>query len=151
VFSLFRLRVSYQLDHASLRHVERSVRISRTRTAEPCSRYLCAKALIFGYFSFRTNASSRSKARCRGFWQVTPSCARSRPTETRLNVILNLSLLYLAIISRVHNAKSNFICGGFFCVMVSKIHFRARPSDARTKASPSTRPSPRVDTAPSHP
>ena len=62
----------------------------------------------------RTSASSRSKARARSFWQVMPSWARSRPTETRLNVILNLSLINLATISRVHNAKAHFLSSVFF-------------------------------------
>ena len=46
----------------------------------------------------------------------------------KAGVILNLSLINLVTISRVHNAKTNFICSGFFCVTVSKIHFNARPS-----------------------
>src|SRR6266446_6064300 len=66
-----------------------------------------------------TSASSRSNARCSGFWQVMPSWARSRPTETRLNEILNLSLISVATISRVHNANANLSCNGFFCVTVS--------------------------------
>jgi hypothetical protein len=37
-------------------------------------------------------------------------------------------LINLATISRVHNAKANFICSGFFCVTVASIHFSARPS-----------------------
>jgi hypothetical protein len=36
-----------------------------------------------------TNVSSRSNARRSGFWQVMPGCAKSRPTDTRLNEILN--------------------------------------------------------------
>ena len=57
-----------------------------------------------------------------------PSWARSRPTETRLKAILNLSLINLATISRVHSAKANFICSGFFCVTASKIQLSDRPS-----------------------
>ena len=40
--------------------------------------------------------------------------SQSRPTETRLKLILNLSLINVATISRVHSAKANFICSGFF-------------------------------------
>ena len=68
----------------------------------------------------REQAPSRSRARCRGFWQVTPSCANSRPTETRLNAILNLSLINFATISCVHNAKAT--------VTVPKIHLSVSPS-----------------------
>src|SRR6516164_6375051 len=48
----------------------------------------CARALILGYSCLShccTSDSSCSSARCSGFWQVIPSCARSRPTETGLN------------------------------------------------------------------
>src|ERR1019366_2681612 len=115
---------------------------------------LCARALICGYSFFShcwTRASSRSKARCRGFWQVIPSWARSRPTETRLKAILNLSLINLATISRVHSAKANFICSGFFCVTVSKIQLSDRPSSfggRPNKGFAFKAPSRRADTAP---
>jgi hypothetical protein len=81
----------------------------------------CARALILGYFFLShcsTRASSRSCARCRGFWQVMPSCASSRPTELALNRTPNLFLISLATMSRVHSAKANFSCNGFFFVMV---------------------------------
>src|SRR5450759_3580746 len=80
-----------------------------------------------------------------------PSWARSRPTETRLKAILNLSFINLATISRVHSAKANFICSGFFCVTASRSTSETAhlvSADARTKASPSRRPSRRADTAP---
>ena len=35
------------------------------------------------------------------------------------NEISNLSLISVATISRVHNAKENLSCSGFFCVTVS--------------------------------
>ena len=53
-----------------------------------------------------------------GFWQVMPSCASSRPTELALNATPNLSLINFATMARVHSAKANFSCNGFFCVMV---------------------------------
>src|SRR5580692_9058918 len=81
----------------------------------------CARALIFGY-SFlshcSTRASSRSCARCKGFWQVMPSCASNRPTELALNATPNLSRISLATMSRVHSANANFSCNGFFSVTV---------------------------------
>lgn len=90
---------------------------------------------------------------------MMPRCAKSRPTETRLNVILNLSLINLATISRVHNAEANFICSGFFCVTVSdsfasgyqrSTSALAHPgsADARTKASLSTHRSRHAGSAP---
>src|SRR5271166_3169974 len=36
-----------------------------------------------------TRASSRSCARCKGFWHVMPSCASSRPTEFALTTTPN--------------------------------------------------------------
>jgi hypothetical protein len=42
----------------------------------------------------------------------------SRPTELALKTTPNLILISLAIMSRVHSAKSNFNCNGFFFVMV---------------------------------
>ena len=47
-----------------------------------------------------------------------PSCASSRPTELALNTTPNLSLISFATMARVHSAKANFSCNGFFCVMV---------------------------------
>ncbi|MGH6848420.1 MAG: trehalase-like domain-containing protein [Methylocella sp.] len=41
----------------------------------------------------RTKIKPASNARCKGFWQAMPSCARRPSTETRLNVILNLSFI----------------------------------------------------------
>src|ERR1700751_5624938 len=44
----------------------------------------CARALILGYSFLShcpTRASSRSCARCKGFWQVMPICASSRPNR----------------------------------------------------------------------
>src|ERR1700751_5956813 len=79
------------------------------------------QALILGYSFLShcpTRASSRSCARCKGFWQVMPSCASSRPTELALNTTPNLSLISFATISRVHSANANFSCSGFFRVMV---------------------------------
>src|ERR1700693_1678820 len=104
------------MEHNELRFVlERKARLQLQR-------------LKYSFFSHCwTRASSRSKARCRGFWQVIPSWARSRPTETRLKAILNLSLINLATISRVHSAKANFICSGFFCVTASEIQLSDRP------------------------
>ena len=62
---------------------------------------------------------------------MMPSWARSRPTETRLKAILNLSFINLATISRVHSAKANFICSGFLCVTASKIHPQRPPIQFR--------------------
>jgi hypothetical protein len=53
---------------------------------------------------------------------------KSRPTKKRRNVILNLSLIKWATISRVHHAKANFICSGFYCITPSKSHYSASPS-----------------------
>ena len=46
------------------------------------------------------------------------SDAELRQQELALNTTPNLSLISFATISRVHNAKANASCNGFFCVMV---------------------------------
>ena len=56
--------------------------------------------------------------RCKGFWQVMPSCASNRPTELALNATPNLAGISLATMSRVHSANANFSCNGFFPVTV---------------------------------
>jgi hypothetical protein len=59
-------------------------------------------------------------------------------------------VINLATISRVHNAKANFICGAFASRRQRSISTPARPvsADARTKAWPSNRPNHRAGTAP---
>jgi hypothetical protein len=70
---------------------------------------------IFFLSQCRTRASSHSSARCNGFWQVMPSCAKRRPSELALNFMPNLSLMSLATSSRVHNAR-HYSAEGLLCV-----------------------------------
>jgi hypothetical protein len=53
----------------------------------------------------RTRDSSRSIARCNGFWRVMPICANNRPTELAASVMLNFLLISAATMSRVHNFR----------------------------------------------
>ena len=82
------------LDHRSLADgcpsrsrmkVRTNPRLVGKKTSAP-SRLACAR--IFGYSLFThcsTNEGFCSNAFARGRWQLSPNCAKSRPTEAKLN------------------------------------------------------------------
>src|SRR5215831_15373258 len=73
------------------------------------SRLACAR--IFGYSLFThcsTHEGFCSNALARGRWQLSPNCAKSRPTEAKLNLTWYFLQINVRIITLVHNANANF-------------------------------------------
>jgi len=78
---------------------------------------------------------SRPSVSRNGFWQVMPSCAKSRPTDTRLKMIWNLSLIYAARNQTVGALRNPKRRATFFKDMLSLR--RGRPTPKSPPAFPS--------------
>jgi len=77
---------------------------------------------------------SRPSVSRNGFWQVMPSCAKSRPTDTRLKMIWNLSLIYAARNQTVGALRNPKRRATFFKDMLSLR--RGRPTPKSPPPSP---------------
>ena len=80
--------------------------------------FFWAMALIFGYSLSHccTKASSRSSARCNGFWQVMPKSRVETPHGIGAQLYAKLVLDEFGHHLAGPQCNSNFSCNGFFWV-----------------------------------